>query len=71
MRISLLWRSGAAAHDWEQVARKDNLNFIQTEVLKLEQSVHDIHVELQNIRRREERMRDLNGESVGLGLVGS
>lgn len=66
MRIQLNWRTGAAAHDWELVARKDNLNFIQTELLKLEQSVHDIQLELQNIRRREERMRDVNGEFHGL-----
>jgi hypothetical protein len=43
------------------VAKRDNLNIIQTELLKLEDAVHDIHVELQQIRRKEERMRDING----------
>ena len=38
-----------------QVARKENLNVIQTELRKLEQSMHDIHVELQLIRRKEVR----------------
>lgn len=59
-RLRLNWRSGSEAHDWEEVAKKDNLNAIQTEMLKLEQTVHDIHLELQSIRRQEERMRDLN-----------
>ena len=36
-----------------QVAKKDNLNAIQIELRKLEQSMHDIHVELQLIRRKE------------------
>lgn len=60
-RIKLDWRSGAAAHDWESVAKKDNLNFLQTELLSLEESIHDIHIELQRIRRKEEQMRDING----------
>ncbi|KFM26437.1 Transmembrane protein Tmp21 [Auxenochlorella protothecoides] len=59
-RIRVEWKSGASAHDWEQVAKKDNLNFLQTELLSLEQSVHDIHIELQRIRRKEEEMRDIN-----------
>lgn len=55
------WKSGSAAHDWESVAKRDNLNFLQTELLNLEQAIHDIHIELQRIRRKEEEMRDLNG----------
>lgn len=34
----------------------------QTEMRRLEQVVQNIHLELQNIRRKEERMRDVNGE---------
>ena len=33
----------------------------QTEMRRLESVVHTIHMELQNIRRKEERMRDVNG----------
>lgn len=33
----------------------------QTEMMRLEQVVQTIHLELQNIRRKEERMRDVNG----------
>lgn len=97
-RISLTWRAGSEAHNWEEVAKKvgairqrhqgpgishrlylpdtdwhlrpsvnhclallsdmqENLNAVQTELLKLEQTVHDIHLELQYIRRKEERVR--------------
>jgi hypothetical protein len=59
-RVKMSWRSGASATDWEAVARKENLNAIQTEMRKLEKTVHDIHVELQYIRRKEEEMRDVN-----------
>ncbi len=45
-----------------QVAQKDKLDSIHTELRRLEQVVHDIHLELQYIRRKEEQMRDINGE---------
>lgn len=59
-RIRVKWQTGAQAHDWQAVAKKDNLNAIQTEMRKLEQVVHSIHIELQNIRRKEEMMRNVN-----------
>ena len=48
-----------------QVAQKDKLDSIHTELRRLEQVVHDIHLELQYIRRKEEQMRDVNGEGGG------
>ncbi|EFN52619.1 hypothetical protein CHLNCDRAFT_138690 [Chlorella variabilis] len=59
-RIKMKWTTGAEAHDWQAVAKKDNLNVIQVEMRRLEQVVQTIHLELQNIRRKEERMRDIN-----------
>ena len=61
-RISLTWKEGVEATDWEQVAKRDNLDVVQTELLRLEEAVHTIHLELQQIRRKEEEMRDVNGE---------
>lgn len=127
-RIKMKWSTGVEAHDWQAVAKKDNLNVIQVgrwpnaarvacitgctravmaaaqslqrrqlqsvparvytltkashpgaflshdpsrtlllptaqvEMRRLEQVVQTIHLELQNIRRKEERMRDINGE---------
>jgi hypothetical protein len=37
---------------------------------RLEQVVQTIHLELQNIRRKEERMRDVNGALLGAGWWG-
>ncbi|GAB4820328.1 hypothetical protein N2152v2_007374 [Parachlorella kessleri] len=59
-RIRLSWRTGAEATDWQAVAQKDKLDSIHTELRRLEQVVHDIHLELQYIRRKEEQMRDIN-----------
>jgi hypothetical protein len=60
-RVALDWREGVDATDWEAVAKKDNLDAIQTELLRLEAAVHTIHLELQHVRRKEEEMRDVNG----------
>jgi len=62
-RITLKWEEGVDATDWEMVAKRDNLDTVHTELLRLEDSVHDIHLELQHIRRKEEQMRDINGEN--------
>ena len=51
---------GVEAKDWSSVAKKDNLDSVHTELLRLEDAVHSIHLELQHIRRKEEQMRDVN-----------
>lgn len=60
-RIALEWREGVEATDWESVAKKENLDSVHVELLRLEEAVHTIHLELQHIRRKEEEMRDVNG----------
>ncbi len=47
--------------DWESVAKKENLDSVHTELLRLEHAVHLMHLELQHIRRKEEEMRDISG----------
>lgn len=59
-RISFKWVEGVEAKDWSAVAKKDNLDSVHTELLRLEDAVHSIHLELQHIRRKEEQMRDVN-----------
>lgn len=44
---------------------------VQTEMRRLEHVVQTIHIELQNIRRKEERMRDVNGEGTSAPHPGS
>lgn len=60
-RVRFLWKDGADATDWESVAKRDNLDGINTELLRLEREVQTIHMELQHIRRKEEQMRNVNG----------
>lgn len=60
-RISFKWSEGVEAKDWGGVAKKENLDSVHTELLRLEDAVHSIHLELQHIRRKEEQMRDING----------
>ena len=59
--IKLDWKTGVAATDWEDVAKKENLDLMATELRKLEDTVKEIHSEMMYLRRREEQMRNLNG----------
>jgi p24 family protein delta-1 len=60
-KIKLDWRTGVAATNWDDVAKKENLDLMATELRKLEDSVKEIHSEMMYLRRREEQMRNLNG----------
>ena len=39
------------------------MDSVHTELLRLEAAVHVIHMELQQVRRKEEQMRDVNGKN--------
>lgn len=58
--IRLEWKTGAAATDWDVVAKKDHLSLMQTEALRLEALIKQIHEEMMTLRTLEEKMRDLN-----------
>jgi p24 family protein delta-1 len=60
-KIHLDWKTGVAATNWDEIAKKENLDLMATELRKLEQTVKDIHDEMLYLRRREEEMRNLNG----------
>jgi GTP1/Obg family GTP-binding protein len=47
--------------DWDVVAKKDHLSLMQTEALRLEALIKQIHEEMMTLRTLEEKMRDLNG----------
>lgn len=49
--------------DWDAVAKKDHLSLMQTEILRLEALIKEIHDEMVTMRTREEEMRNLNGMS--------
>jgi hypothetical protein len=60
-KISLDWKTGVSATNWDDVAKKENLDVMATELRKLEDSVKEIHQEMLYLRRREEQMRNLSG----------
>lgn len=59
--IRLDWKTGVAATNWDDIAKKENLDLMATELRKLEQVVKEIHEEMLYFRSREEQMRNLNG----------
>lgn len=63
-RIRYAWDEGVEAEDWANVAKREKLDAITTELRRLELGAHIIHSELQHIRRKEEILRDVNGEFV-------
>lgn len=50
-----------SVQDWDAVAKKDHLSLMQTEILRLEALITEIHDEMISMRTREEEMRNLNG----------
>eukprot|EP00892_Ulva_mutabilis_P007025 jgi/Ulvmu1/4695/UM002_0426.1 len=59
-KIRLDWNTGVSATDWEEVAKKENLDVMATELRKLEQMVKEIHSEMLFLKKTEEEMRNLN-----------
>lgn len=56
------WKTGVHARDWDALAKKENLHAMAAELTKLEETVKDVLQEMAYLRRREEEMRDINGE---------
>ncbi|KAK6945593.1 GOLD domain [Dillenia turbinata] len=58
--ISLDWRTGIAAKDWDSVAKKEKLEGIELELRKLEGAVEAIHENLIYLKSREADMRTVS-----------
>lgn len=58
--ISLDWRTGIAAKDWASVARKEKIEGVELELLKLEGAVQAIHDNLIYLKNRESEMREVS-----------
>ncbi|KAF5745479.1 transmembrane emp24 domain-containing protein p24delta9-like [Tripterygium wilfordii] len=54
------WRTGVAAKDWSNVAKKGQIDVMELELKKLYDTVNSIHEEMFYLREREEEMQDLN-----------
>lgn len=76
------WRTGVAATDWDNIAKKEHLDALSVEMRKLEGSIREIYAEMLQLQQREQEMRDLNGERemrgdgeergrVGWGVMGA
>ncbi|KAL1815620.1 hypothetical protein ACET3Z_018194 [Daucus carota] len=63
--VSLDWRTGIAAKDWESVARKEKLEGIELELRKLEDAVDTIHQNLIYLKTREAEMREVSETTNG------
>ncbi|XP_056167600.1 transmembrane emp24 domain-containing protein p24delta5-like [Syzygium oleosum] len=60
LTIGLDWKIGIAAKDWESVAKKEKLQGMELELMKLEGAVQAIHDNLKYLKNREEEMREVS-----------
>nr|AFK33440.1 unknown [Lotus japonicus] len=60
LTIDFEWKTGVAAKDWSNVAKKGQVDVMELELKKLQDTVSSIHEEMFYLREREEEMQDLN-----------
>ncbi|XP_058070450.1 transmembrane emp24 domain-containing protein p24delta9-like isoform X2 [Magnolia sinica] len=58
--VDFSWKTGVAAKDWSNVAKKGQVDVMELELKKLEDTVKAIHDEMFYLRAREEEMQNLN-----------
>ncbi|XP_039009817.1 transmembrane emp24 domain-containing protein p24delta7-like [Hibiscus syriacus] len=63
MTIDFDWKSGVAAKDWSNVAKKGQVETMEVELKKLYDTVTVIHEEMFYLREREEEIQQLNKEA--------
>ncbi|CAH1431554.1 unnamed protein product [Lactuca virosa] len=61
--IEFDWRSGLAAKDWSNVAKKGSVDAMELELKKLADFVTSIHEEMFYLREREHDMQELNNKT--------
>lgn len=60
LTVEFDWRTGVAARDWPNVAKKGQVEVMELELKKLEDTIKSIHEEMFYLRSREEEMQELN-----------
>ncbi|XP_043706681.1 transmembrane emp24 domain-containing protein p24delta9-like [Telopea speciosissima] len=60
LTVDFDWKSGVAAKDWSNVAKKGQIDVMELELKKLFDTVSSIHEEMFYLREREEEMQELN-----------
>ncbi|OIV96673.1 hypothetical protein TanjilG_09215 [Lupinus angustifolius] len=63
--VSLEWRTGISAKDWEAVAKKEKIEGVELELRKLEGVVDAIHENLLYLKNREAEMREVSEATNG------
>ncbi|KAK7400892.1 hypothetical protein VNO78_12201 [Psophocarpus tetragonolobus] len=60
LSVDFEWKTGVAAKDWSNVAKKGQVDVMELELKKLQDTVSSIHEEMFYLREREEEMQELN-----------
>ncbi|EPS74222.1 hypothetical protein M569_00533 [Genlisea aurea] len=60
MTVDFEWKSGIAAKDWTNVAKKGSVELMELELKKMFDSVQSIQEDMFYLREREEEMQQLN-----------
>lgn len=60
MTVDFDWKSGVAARDWTNIAKKGSVELMELELKKMFDVVQSIHDEMFYLREREEEMQELN-----------
>lgn len=68
-RLTIDWRTGVAATDWDTIAKKEHLDQLSVEMRKVEGQIREIYAEMLQLQQREQEMRDLNGGFVLSGTA--
>ncbi|XP_050203335.1 transmembrane emp24 domain-containing protein p24delta9 [Mercurialis annua] len=60
LTVEFDWKTGVAAKDWTNVAKKGSIDVMELELKKLHDTVISIQEEMLYLREREEEMQELN-----------
>ncbi|EEF39973.1 transmembrane emp24 domain-containing protein p24delta9 [Ricinus communis] len=60
LTVDFDWKTGVAAKDWTNVAKKGSIDVMELELKKLHDTVISIQEEMYSLREREEQMQELN-----------
>ncbi|KAK4785569.1 hypothetical protein SAY86_002258 [Trapa natans] len=60
MAIEFDWKAGITTRDWSNVAKKGQVDMMELELKKLQDTISSIHDEMFYLREREKEMQELN-----------
>ncbi|XP_038717709.1 transmembrane emp24 domain-containing protein p24delta5 [Tripterygium wilfordii] len=60
LTMSLDWKIGIAAKDWESVAKKDKIEGVELHLTRLEGMAQAVHEKINFLKKREQEMREVS-----------